>query len=136
MSDEDFFDPPDEIQAGELSLEGERADDAGNPRSVRRRKVKKELQEREADRFWRERVFNDEIGRREMWAILREAHTFEERFACGPNGFPQVEATWFEAGKQSLGQRIYQTWLLRYPELVMAMHRENDPRFAQTEKEK
>ena len=46
----------------------------------------------------------DPRGRQEMWGLLQAAHAFEERFACGPNGFPQVEATWFHA--RSLPEEI------------------------------
>lgn len=88
----------------------------------------KKLKARESEKFWRD-IFESELGRREMWGLLQSAHAFEERFACGPNGFPQVEATWLHAGEQALGQRLYQTWLVRFPELVALMHSENDVRF-------
>lgn len=102
--------------------------DAGSPRAVKKRQTKLQIQEREEERFWKG-VFSDPIGRRCMWKLLDGAHPFEERFACGPNGFPQTEATWFHAGEQSLGLRIYQTWLARFPLEVMEMHKEHDSRF-------
>ncbi len=121
MSDED-----DELP---LDLdEPEATEDAGSPKRVRSKKQRLELAKREADRFWRD-VFANPVGRQEMWKLLQGCHTFEERFACGPNGFPQTEATWFEAGQQSFGLRLYQTWLARDPLAVAAMHREHDGRF-------
>lgn len=104
------------------------ATDLAEPKQVRKRRLTQKMREREDVRFLQS-VLKDEAGRRFLWRILVEAHTFEERFACGPNGFPQPEATWFEAGIQSFGQRLYQTWLKNDPLAIAAMHRENDPRF-------
>lgn len=126
--DEEIDGQPDEPQASEQPTV-----DAGSPRAVRKRQTKLQLQQREADRFW-QGVFQSEVGRREMWRLLSEAHPFETSFACGPNGFPQPEATWFKAGEQALGLRIYQAWLQKHPLEVMAMHREHDPRFAKGDK--
>lgn len=119
MSDDDILPESDEA---------DQPFDAGDPAQVRRRGTAQQIKERESIRFWTA-IFSDPIGRREMWLLLEAAKPFEERFACGPNGFPQPEATWFNAGQQSLGLRMYQTWLAKYPLEVMAMHAENDPRF-------
>lgn len=108
--------------------EGREQPNAAEPKQVRKRRVTQKMRERDDVRFLQD-ILKDEAGRRFLWRILEAAHTFEERFACGPNGFPQVEATWFEAGIQSFGQRLYQTWLRTDPAAVAAMHRENDPRF-------
>lgn len=105
--------------------------DAGEPSAVRKRETKAQLRQRQTDEWWR-RTLADPVGRREMWGIIQqECHAFEERFACGPNGFPQAEATWFEAGRQSVGQRLFQTLFMRDPVNAMLMLAENDPRFAQ-----
>lgn len=102
--------------------------DAGDPAQVRRRETTQQIKDRESARFWQD-VFNSEIGRREMWRLIDAGKPFETPFACGPNGFPQPEATWFKAGAADYSLRIYQTWLHRFPLLTMAMHSENDPRF-------
>ncbi len=102
--------------------------DAGDAAQVESRKTTQKLVEREAVRFW-EGVFGHPVGRREMWLLLAAAKPFDPSFQCGPNGFPQPEATWFIAGQQALGLRMYQTWLSKFPLLVMEMHKENDPRF-------
>ena len=83
----------------------------------------------EAREFWKQ-VFAHPIGRRELWGILQATHAFEERFACGPNGFPQVEATWFHAGEQALGQRLFLSWQRFDPQGVFLMQQEHDPRLA------
>jgi hypothetical protein len=78
--------------------------------------------------FWRD-VFASEVGRAEMWKLLQDTHAFEERFACGPNGFPQTEATWFHAGEMAFGLRLYHSWLALDHAGVALMHSENDSRF-------
>ncbi len=104
-------------------------DDAAEPKAVDKKKRRIKRDDKEAREFWR-KIFADPIGRREMWGILAQAHVFEERFACGPNGFPQAEATWFHAGEQALGQRLLQSWQIMSFVGVHLMLRENDPRFA------
>ena len=89
-----------------------------------------DLERLEADRhaFWKE-AFGNPFVRQEMWGILADAHTFEERFACGPNGFPQPEATWFHAGEQAFGLRLFLRWQQLDPDGVRLMLMEHDPRF-------
>jgi len=105
--------------------------DAADGRAYRRQRNTAEFRKRQAQEFW-QRVFADPIGRREMWGILQSAHTFEERFACGPSGFPQPEATWFEAGIQSHGQRLFQSWTVLDRAGVFLMMDEHDPRFVKS----
>jgi hypothetical protein len=100
-----------------------------DPKSVRRARDKQKREQQETDSFWRA-VFADKIGRRVMWGLIRnDCHGFSPPFACGPNGFPQPEATWFQAGQYSLGQRLYQRWMKAVPEGLKLMHAENDPAF-------
>lgn len=107
--------------------------DASSPEGVRKAgKEAKRKKERGRD-FWKA-VLSDTVGRAEIWRLLTEAHTFEERFACGPGGFPQPEATWFHAGEQSFGMRFYQTLLLTDVDAVKLMHTEHDPRWEKVEK--
>jgi len=126
MADEDdnvaTNSPEDEEQATALQ----------EPLEVRRERISRK---REHESFWKA-VFADPIGRREMWALLQDMHPFETVFACGPSGFPQPEATWFKAGEQQLGLRLYQSWHQIDPEGVMLMQRENDSRFAKPRKRK
>jgi len=102
---------------------------AADRKSHRRARANQKQREEEARLFWRA-VFATAIGRREMWGILQAGHAFEERFACGPNGFPQEAATWCEAGEQRLAFRLYRSWLRFEPEGVQLMMRENDPALA------
>lgn len=107
-------------------------DSAVDPERKRRRESKKARKEREDREFFRF-IVSSEVGRRFMWSILREAHTFETMFPAGPVGFPDPNAVWFQAGKQDLGQRLYQTWHAKAPGEVMSMLIENDHRFQQIE---
>lgn len=121
---------PDEGQAEDTEDQQPAADAAPNaadPKAVREQRRKAKRATDEGGDFWR-RVFADPIGRREMWLLLQSLHTFEERFACGPNGFPQPEATWFHAGEQAFGLRLYQSWMLIDRPGVFQMHDECDPR--------
>ncbi|MEO6783453.1 MAG: hypothetical protein ABI196_21600 [Bradyrhizobium sp.] len=102
--------------------------DVSDPASVGRAKRRVRDKQKLGNAFWRG-VFADPVGRSEMWELLQKCHTFEERFACGPNGFPQPEATWFEAGQQSFGLRLYQSWCLIDLPGVMLMHQECDGRW-------
>lgn len=100
--------------------------DAEQPRRVRGRQ-KRELVE--SQNFWRA-AFATEIGRREIWKVLDILHPFEQRFPCGPNGFPSHDASVAAVAEQSAGLRLFLTLQERDPEGVMLMMFENDPRFA------
>lgn len=124
MSDDD--DAPDDISDEELEKLTEF--DAGDPAAVKRRERKATIKQRESERFW-EYIFSLEVGRREMFKLLRDAKAFETEFACGPNGFPQPEATWFKAGQSDWGKRMRDTWLVNHLDAFALMLRENDSRF-------
>jgi hypothetical protein len=94
----------------------------------RKRLTKVALRHREVQRFW-QGVFSDPVGRAEMWGILQQAGTFDDRFGVGPNGFPQPEASWFHMGSRSLGLRLYQSWSAFARDGVFLMQDEHDPRF-------
>ncbi len=123
MSDEDDLDQ-EPIETEELPQF-----DAGDPAAVGKRKRKLDIQVKESERFW-DYIFSLKVGRREMFKLLRDCHAFEDKFACGPNGFPQPDATWFHAGEASWGQRVSQTWLVNHTTEYALMLKENDPRFA------
>jgi hypothetical protein len=102
--------------------------DAASPIVHRRRLTKAALHHREVERFWQS-VFADPVGRAEMWGILQNAGTFDDRFGVGPNGFPQPEASWFHMGARSLGLRLFLSWTVLAREGVAVMQNEHDPRF-------
>lgn len=128
MSDEPD-DDQDDIESGTEPEPASVNDDAASAKGIENKQRRIAREQREALEFWRS-VFATEVGRREMFAILQSAHTFEDRFACGPNGFPQPEATWFQAGEHAFGQRLYLTWSKNHRAEVLLMHDENDTRFA------
>ena len=122
---------PDEDPAGEGPDQEPELEikNAADPVQIRAAHRKQRETKQDATKFWAG-VFATAIGRREMWNLLQEAGAFEVQFACGPNGFPQVEATWFKAGASNYGLRLYHSWLLAEPEGVRQMHIENDSRWA------
>ena len=80
------------------------------------------------------RLLSTPIGRRLVWDLLQSCHTFETRFVCGPNGFPQPDSTWFHAGQQDVGLRLYQFLMRVDRPAVFSMHDENDTNFAEPAK--
>jgi hypothetical protein len=114
-------DQPDDMPVENMKLVDPVAD------RLSRDKSKRSEQQRAG--FWRS-VFNDPVGRAEMWRLLMEdAGCFSPQFECGANGFPQPEATWFRAGHYALGQTLYRRWLLMARDGVLKMHEEYDPDF-------
>ncbi len=125
MSDEDNRDPLEQLDGPK-----EGGEPNASPKAYRQRVSKIEQEEQERIAFWAS-VMGDPVGRRVMWQFLTlDCHAFETRFAVGPNGFPQSESTWFEAGRQEVGQRLYKSLLKRCRDSVWAMHDECDPDFA------
>jgi len=104
-------------------------DNAADGKKVAQRRQKLKTAEKQEVEFWRQ-AMSSEIGRRAIWKLLAQANTFEQRFACGPNGFPQVEATWFQAGEQSFGLRLYHMLARNDRILLLKMHDENDPYYS------
>ena len=104
-------------------------DDAGDPAAVRRRAKRLRYDKQESADVWRG-IFSTVAGRREMWSILQACHFTETKFSCGPNGFPQTEATWYALGEQSVGQRLFTSWLIMDRDGVLKMLDEHDPRFS------
>lgn len=129
---EDAYDAHD----GETGDERELAPSAASPGAVRRQKDAQRLALLERERFWKG-VLADPVGRRELWQLIGiEAHAFEQRFGCSPNGFPDQQATWFHLGEQMLGQRLYQSLALLDRAGVFLMQDEHDPRFAKPKRRK
>jgi hypothetical protein len=96
----------------------------------KRRESKIKRKQREDREFFR-LVLASEAGRRFLWSILAECHTFETIFGSSPAGAPDPLASWLHLGEQQIGQRLYQLWHFREPKGVMDMLHENDPRFAE-----
>jgi len=104
--------------------------DASNKTTHRSAQIKRIVEAEQVRRFW-SNALRDPVGQRVLWQLLADLHTFEERFACGPNGFPQPEATWFAAGEQAVGLRLHRTFARHDREALFAMHDKFDPAFAQ-----
>lgn len=104
-------------------------DSAADAVAIRRMARRASRRKAQARKFW-QAVLADKTGRQEIWGLLQSAHTFEERFACGPNGFPQDYATWFHAGEQAFGLRLFMSLQAMDRDGVWKMLDEHDPRFA------
>lgn len=120
----------------EYSLDNESSDEIFNPfiegkKRPKKRKYKskkeKEIDAENSLIFWRA-VLKSVTGRREIWELLDSAKAFDDRFGCGPNGFPNAQATWFHAGEKAFGLKFYYKMMAIDPESIILMHKENDPR--------
>lgn len=126
MSDE--FD--DEPESGDAELEIlQPTHNAGDARSIAEQQKLAEKTAAKAREFWI-RSLQDEVGRKVLWDLLESLGTFADNFQCGPNGFPQPDATWFKAGQKAFGHRLYHTLILADRALVFTMHDEYDGNFA------
>jgi hypothetical protein len=104
-------------------------DNAGSVEGITKKRKRAKRASDKAEEFWKG-VLSTETGRREMWNLVAGTHAFEDRFLCGPNGFPQPEATWYEAGKRDWGQGFFHM-LVKYDRAgSFLMLDEHDPRFA------
>ncbi len=129
MNDEDDLIPAgeDEHDDGTVSI--------ADPAVVHDREKRQKREIREGDEFWTS-VMASPVGRREIWRFLQTCRINEERFACGPNGQPQPEATWYHAGERDTGMRLYRS-LFRISRVgVGLMHDECDPVFAKPRRKK
>lgn len=98
---------------------------AADPVQNRKYEDRRKKEDRETAEFWRS-VMALPTGRRVMWGLIRDAHAFEVRFACGPTGFPNPDATWFQAGQSDVGFRLWKTLRKHAPKDAMTMEAEHD----------
>lgn len=97
-------------------------------KTQKEKETQAKIDEENALNFWRA-VLTNPTGRREIWNILQnDTKAFEDRFGCGPNGFPNPEASWFHAGEKAVGMRFYIKLMSIDPQSIVLMHSENDHR--------
>lgn len=126
MSDDDEIDADDSDDSPEEQVES--VENAADPKSIKqkRRRVAKRVDEVAA--VWRG-VLATDAGRRAVWEMLQAGHFDEDRFACGPNGFPNPQATEFERGVQAHARRLYDSLQVLDHHGVYLMRCEHDPKF-------
>lgn len=120
--------PPPIFQTPEPDEGAEPVVEATSGRGLKKRENRIKREAREAREFW-VGVLKDPIGRRELWRLFcgpNGGHAFETRFAAGPAGFPDSNATWYERGVQDFALRAYRYWITLDPAAVVAMHKENE----------
>lgn len=103
MSDQEL---PEEDVVDESAMDAEdRTPNAADADAIN---IQLERAKREGDRtsnFWRAILATKE-GRDELWKILNGAGVFRAPFVSN-NGFPDNQATWFQAGKYAFVQGLY-----------------------------
>lgn len=122
QQDDDFL-PPSAEQGDDLEIVN-----AADAQSLKRQR-KRQLTDEEKIRDWWRAAMATEIGRRVIWGLLKETGLFATTFACGPNGFPQPDATWHALGAKSVGERIYTTLAIHDRDSLFRMHDEHDARY-------
>jgi hypothetical protein len=121
---------PDVIEPGEDGEPEPEHDNSADVKAVRKKKLTLAAERRESEEFWR-KTFSSRSGRAEMWRIVSKTLFLrDETFACGPNGFPHPDATWYRAGAQDAARRLLEFWQILDFEGVHMMLCENDPRYA------
>ena len=99
-----------------------------NPTDMRRRRVAAKERVNAILKFWIA-ALGTQGGRAALWEFLEAAHIRESRFACGPNGFPQPDATWFELGQKSMGEWLQHKLMTADYDGYGRMLREHHPDF-------
>lgn len=102
-------------------------DNAADPKSIAKKRLKAKDRSR-IRREWWAAALSTPAGRAEIWGLLIRAGTFDNPFQCGPNGFPQPDATIFVLGAAKFGLELYHALIRFDPEAVILMHNENDRR--------
>lgn len=95
---------------------------------VARRQTKIEREQAEEDKHWRQQLAS-KVGRRALYKMFAQGKLWETPFAVGPNGFPQPDATWYQAGERELVRRIHDKLQILDHASIYLMMCENDPRF-------
>ena len=103
-------------------------DASAERRKLSRKQAKADRDREEEDGFWRTSLASP-IGRRALFKLMQQEGLFEQPFACGPNGFPQPEATWFKAGRQSVIRDLHSRLQMLDHGAVYDMLCENHPAF-------
>lgn len=81
---------------------------ASTEQEVKDQDDKAKIEARECAAFW-QFVLADRIGRREIFKLLKMIRAFETSpFASTPIGFPDPNATFYNAGQIDLGRQVYQ----------------------------
>lgn len=99
----------------------------GIERDTPEQEAKQEKERKEALEFERTMLLNlmgSEQFRNWLMTLLISLHTFEQPFAAGPTGFPDPNATWFNAGMKAAGWHIWEVFDALSPDLASKMRRE------------
>jgi hypothetical protein len=127
MIDDDT--PADEPEDDDAAPTEQPTSDASKSTTAKKQRIKQLTEWEKARDFW-SRSLRDDAGGEIIWSLLKDLHVFDdEMFACGPNGFPQPEATWHARGQRDFGLRLYRTLVKFDRDAVFALHDRKDPLF-------
>jgi hypothetical protein len=117
MSDERALPDDDDDPIPQIAIE---AEDTQRIRDRAKRRAAEETA------FWKA-VLENAVGRRCVWQFIESCHPFSDRFANGPNGFPQESATWYRAGERDCGLRFLRDLQRHDFAGAVLMQQEHDP---------
>ncbi len=101
--------------------------DSASPKAYRASQKDQAIREAERVQFWNA-VMHSDVGRREMWGLLQDAHFDSDQFGISPAGFPDPMASWLNRGAQAFGYRMFLTLLKHAREGTLLMLQEHDHR--------
>jgi hypothetical protein len=108
---------------GSLPLR-ERPQAADTEQAAEDQQSKTKMEARQASDFWRG-LLRTPIGRREIHKLLTMVRAFESSpFAATPIGFPDPQATFFNAGQIEQGRAVYQMLAILARDELFAMQDE------------
>jgi hypothetical protein len=136
---DEYEDIPEDREEEPRALDARPRDDGTidltDPVAQRTARASQKRLDREVAEYWK-RQLDDKIGRRALWELLVSFHAFETRFSIGNSGFPCPEATWFQAGESSAGQRLFMSLQRHNFAGAHQMLIEHNPDFAPPKKPK
>lgn len=115
--------PPDDEEPPQAAS----AVDRESQKRIRNKAKRAEAEDRD---FWKACLASP-VGRRCLWQMLERAQIYNERFASGPNGFPNPEATSYYRGQRDFGLNLLRSWEKLDLAGVMTMRKEHDPVLAE-----
>lgn len=85
---------------------------------------KRRAEDAELRRLFLVNIIGNPMFRGWLMEKLTQLGTFENRFACGPVGFPDPNATFFELGRKQAGLDLLEEFEKAAPDYIILMKRE------------
>lgn len=117
-----------DAEAEALQDPEDRIANAAEPEAISLQGQRSKRESERTAEFW-QGLLATKDGRAELWKIFNEAGVFRPPFVS-TNGFPDANATFFQAGKYAFAQSLFHRCLASDLAATRAMLIEHDPAFA------